>query len=195
MATDREEPDRLALREEPDHIGLQIEIWKQVIDVQKHFNDLCLRVRNVGISLLGVLLAAGAALHANNVVIHFASRDVSVAFWFLVVGLIVWLAMYVMDRQWYHVLLRASVEHGISIERRLMDTFPDIGLATHVQRRNHEGHLGTGARKLTVFYGAVTFILLVTMVLLLLASKPTASSTRDEEVPGKAPTEQAIEKR
>lgn len=37
-----------------------IGIWEKVIDVQMHFNDLCLRVRNFAVSLLGVLLGAAA---------------------------------------------------------------------------------------------------------------------------------------
>jgi hypothetical protein len=38
----------------------EIKIWEKVIDVQMHFNDLCLKVRGLAISILGVLLGAAA---------------------------------------------------------------------------------------------------------------------------------------
>ncbi len=39
---------------------ISLEIWKKVVDVQMHFNDLCLRLRSIAISILGVLLSASA---------------------------------------------------------------------------------------------------------------------------------------
>jgi hypothetical protein len=35
-----------------------LEIWKVTIDVQKHFNDLSIQVRNFAMTELGALLAA-----------------------------------------------------------------------------------------------------------------------------------------
>ena len=35
-----------------------LETWKKTVDVQKHFNDLQLRVRNYSIVLIGAMIAA-----------------------------------------------------------------------------------------------------------------------------------------
>ena len=37
----------------------QIEIWKKIVDVQQHFNDLELRVRNFALILTGAFLGLG----------------------------------------------------------------------------------------------------------------------------------------
>src|SRR3546814_2906700 len=36
----------------------RIEIWKTIIDVQKHFNELEMRIRNVAVTVLAAFLAA-----------------------------------------------------------------------------------------------------------------------------------------
>lgn len=35
-----------------------IEIWKKVVDVQQHFNDLEMRIRNFALTTAGVLILA-----------------------------------------------------------------------------------------------------------------------------------------
>jgi FMN phosphatase YigB (HAD superfamily) len=39
-------------------ISNAIEIWKKTVDVQQHFNDLEMRVRNFGLTIVGALIAA-----------------------------------------------------------------------------------------------------------------------------------------
>jgi len=42
----------------PAHLEQRVEIWKTIIDVQKHFNELELRIRNFAILALGAILGA-----------------------------------------------------------------------------------------------------------------------------------------
>jgi len=37
-----------------------IAVWEKTVDVQMHFNDLCMRLRSFAISILGVLIGASA---------------------------------------------------------------------------------------------------------------------------------------
>lgn len=88
-----------------------IRAWEKTVDVQQHFNDLCLRVRNFAVTVTtavlgGTLLAFREAPHA--------------AIWILGAGLVSWLLFYMMDAAWYHQLLLGSVAHGEKIEEALV---------------------------------------------------------------------------
>lgn len=39
-----------------ENLKLKIDIWKTVVDVQKHFNDLEMKVRNFGILILSAFI-------------------------------------------------------------------------------------------------------------------------------------------
>ncbi|MDS0065324.1 hypothetical protein [Enterobacter cloacae] len=41
-----------------EQLKLKIDVWKTVIDVQKHFNDLEMKVRNFGILILSAFIGA-----------------------------------------------------------------------------------------------------------------------------------------
>jgi hypothetical protein len=49
-----------SLVEGDDRNRVLIEAWKQTIQVQQHFNDLELRIRNYAITLLGALFGVAA---------------------------------------------------------------------------------------------------------------------------------------
>lgn len=40
-----------------DHL---LKVWEKVVDLQMHFNEMCMNLRRTAISVLGVMLAAGA---------------------------------------------------------------------------------------------------------------------------------------
>ena len=44
----------------PSHeeIEQKIEIWKKIIDVQQHFNDIEMRIRNYALTIMGAFVAA-----------------------------------------------------------------------------------------------------------------------------------------
>ena len=87
-----------------------IDVWKQIIDVQKHFNDLSLRIRNFLITMSGGLIGAIIFLYDSGN--QGAAEMVS---W---LGVLVVLATWIMDRWWYHKLLRGAVKAGEQIEDR-----------------------------------------------------------------------------
>lgn len=45
----------------------RIEIWKTIIDVQKHFNELEMRIRNVAVTVLAAFLAAAGFTMKENI--------------------------------------------------------------------------------------------------------------------------------
>jgi hypothetical protein len=153
----------------PEILALEVDIWKKVIDVQLHFNDLELRIRNFAVSLLvGAIGAAGLAMNANTRVTLFGTRYLLAPF-VLVAGLVGWLSFYAMDRFWYHNLLQGAVRQARTIEERLKATLPGITLSTEIRKAspsklgNIEIHSST---KMNIFYLVIAAVLLVLIVVL-----------------------------
>lgn len=114
--------------------GHLIEIWKKTVEVQQHFNDIELRIRNYVLIVVGALLALGGYAVKENVSIYFFGWTWSAA------GLIVWsalvplLAFYFMDRWWYHRLLKGSVEAGIPLEKELVSRGYPVMLGAEISK-------------------------------------------------------------
>lgn len=105
-----------------------IEVWKAVINVQVHFNDIAMRIRGMFVTIilalfasLGFLLDKKIGLLAGNVVIQFA---VIVP----IFGVLGTYLFYFMDRYWYHRLLIGAVKQGVAIEQLGLATLPELNL-------------------------------------------------------------------
>lgn len=149
-------------------IDLQLDIWKKVIDVQMHFNDLCLRIRSFAVSVLGVLLGASAVAYRFGGNVSFLCfENVPVAVFFLVISLVAWGSFYLMDRFWYHELLKGAVHHALDIEERLKSLFPEISLSHTVKDQSHLSLRMNAAKKLNVFYLLIALVQILAVVVLL----------------------------
>lgn len=118
-------PERLTRDQE---IGHYIDMWKQAVEVQMHFNDIEWRIR--GLALTVATFALGAA--------GVAAKDGTRVGWFslgslvILIGLLLWYAFYFVDRVWYHPLLKASVKHGTQIEDEIKRTLPEAGMTASI---------------------------------------------------------------
>lgn len=85
--------------------------WKQALDVQKHFNDILFRIRGLAFAFGGAAVAFAMAR---------PEAPAALSSWRgLGRGLAApWIALYLMDRAYYHELLRASVRFAEDIEAR-----------------------------------------------------------------------------
>jgi hypothetical protein len=93
-------------------VKLAVEAWKKTVDVQQHFNDLELRVRNFAITFTAAVLGlVGWALKEGV--------DSFLPVGLLAIGTLGWVAFYLMDRHWYHRYLDGAVKHGQAIEEWL----------------------------------------------------------------------------
>lgn len=148
-----------------------LEVWKVTIDVQKHFNDLGLRVRSIAVTVLGALLAAAGYALKERSAVDFFGHQVSLTGTILLAALVCWAAFYVMDRLWYHRLLKASVLHGRKIEEALVASIPIIGLTTSIDEASPLVGLRAGQR-LSLFYGVIGACLWVGAGVALKATSP-----------------------
>lgn len=113
----------MTLEQDVERSGLDekivLELWKKTVEVQQHFNDLELRIRNFALIVVGALLALGGYAVRETVTLSVLGFNLSAA------GLIIWssliplAAFYFMDRWWYHRLLKGAVAAAIPLEKEL----------------------------------------------------------------------------
>jgi FMN phosphatase YigB (HAD superfamily) len=68
---------------EPDtRLSLQLEIWKKVVDVQQHFNDIEMRIRNVAVTIFGAIMGAVGFSIKEHVQISVFNKTMSLGIFF-----------------------------------------------------------------------------------------------------------------
>jgi hypothetical protein len=110
----------------------QIEIWKKIVDVQQHFNDLELRIRNFALIVTGAFLGLGGYAIKDAGIINAFSVAVSVAALVVFSAIFPLCAFYFMDRLWYHRLLDSSVEAGKDAESALKELGYKVDLGSKI---------------------------------------------------------------
>ena len=124
MITDPDVPSPLAAG--------QIEIWKKIVDVQQHFNDFELRVRNFALIVTGAFLGLGGYAIKDAGMINAFGVAVSVAGLVVFSAIVPLFAFYFMDRLWYHRLLDGSVSAGIEAESALKELGYKVDLGSKI---------------------------------------------------------------
>lgn len=111
-----------------------ISVWMKVIDVQQHFNDIALRIRNFTLTVLTFFITGiGYALKENVVIYTGSHYNLSIASMLaFLCALILWM-LYFMDKHWYHKLLIGAVTQGMKIENRWSKILPEIQLSNAIK--------------------------------------------------------------
>jgi len=125
-------------------LGHYIDMWKQSVDVQMHFNDIEWRIRGLALTVATFALgAAGVAAKDGTRVLGVSLGSLVIA-----IGLLLWYAFYFVDRVWYHPLLKASVAHGTVIEDEIKKSLPQAGMTATITARS-EYHTSGLVRRLS----------------------------------------------
>lgn len=148
-------------------LKIQISIWEKVIDVQMHFNDLCLKIRSFAVSILGALLGAAAIAYRFAGHIEFFSYRMPTAIIFILISIVAWSAFYLMDRYWYHELLKGAVHHAQKIETSLKSAVAEIELSHSIREQSHKSLKMNAAKKLHIFYISILVVQVSALCLLL----------------------------
>jgi hypothetical protein len=155
-----------------DRVSITIDAWKKVVDVQQHFNDLELRIRNLTVTLLGAAVAAlgvtsgGSGPHLFGVQLFGADMPLQAPL--LVASLILVAAFWGMDRHWYHKLLYGAVLEGARLEQELSDQGIPITLGASISRASPVefwGYRIRSANKIDLFYLLPATLILVGIIL------------------------------
>jgi hypothetical protein len=153
--------------------------WKTAVDVQQHFNQLELQIRNFAVTLLAAVIGAMAFAFKEHYVIAFGAATFSVAVPILCAGIIGWLAFYFMDRFWYHRLLVAAVMHAVEIEKQSETSMPELGLSRAIGKGSAWKVWGFeihSSEKIDVFYATGLTVLIVITLAVMLATSAVPST-------------------
>lgn len=161
-------------------LKLKISVWEKAIDVQMHFNDLCLKVRSFAVSMLGVLLGAAAITYRFAGYVEFFSFKIPTATIFIAISIVAWMSFYFMDRYWYHELLKGAVHHAQKIEGNLKVSLPEIDLSHSISVQSHQSLTMNAAKKLNIFY-IVIFIVQVLAIYVLVSGTLKVSVNSDNQ--------------
>jgi hypothetical protein len=157
-----------------------IDAWRKTVEVQQHFNDIELRIRNYDLTLLLAVSGAAGFTLQNGLAVW--DGRISLAAFLLMAGLGIHAAFYFMDRFWYHRLLNGAVEHGAKLEKELslLVSRRDDGafdLTRAIGRHSPVRFFGREMRsknKIDFFYGLVAFLMFMGICLVWTPHQPPA---------------------
>jgi hypothetical protein len=158
----------------------QIEIWKKIVDVQQHFNDLELRIRNFALIVTGAFLGLGGYAIKDAGIVKLFGLNVSIAGLVVVSAIFPLAAFYFMDRLWYHRLLDGSVYAGIEAETALKDLGYKVDLGSKIKEHSPfklwltKKKMIRSATKMDLFYAILAGSLLLVAGFLGFGIRPQA---------------------
>jgi len=147
-----------------DNITPQVEVWKKIVDVQQHFNDLELRIRNFALIVTGAFIGMGSYAIKDGGMATICGLEISVAGLVVFCSLLPLAAFYLMDRLWYHRLLDGAVAAATPVEERLREMGLVIELGTKISAASSFSIFGKRVRskhKMDGFYGLVALGILI----------------------------------
>lgn len=118
----------------PDNKEIVVEIWKHVVDTQKHFNDIEIKIRSYALTALTFFLASMGFLEKEGLGYQVGFINIPGAALLGIAGIAVIAAFHFMDYAWYHRFLDAAVNHGIEIEKKWADILPELSSADKIKK-------------------------------------------------------------
>jgi hypothetical protein len=180
-------PDELRMRNERRQ--QIIEVWKTIVDVQQHFNDISMRIRSMFVTILLALFASIGFLLEKNYSLQLWKFNVRYSTLIPIFGIVGTYLFYFIDRYWYHRLLVGAVKHALEIEKKYKREMPELSLSEAIGRESpysprgftwlvawlvvkhdkftRDGMLHSDG-KIELFYKSVILVLIITTLLLVL---------------------------
>ena len=109
-----------------------IDVWKTVVGVQMHFNDISMRIRSMFVTILLALFASIGFLLDRKWGLQVWRVNVQFATLLPLFGMLGTYLFYFIDRYWYHRLLIGSVKHGVLIEEKHKAELPELSLTAAI---------------------------------------------------------------
>ncbi|REL34683.1 hypothetical protein [Thalassotalea euphylliae] len=150
---------------ELEKLKLNVEAWKTTVDVQKHFNDLEMKVRNFGLLIISAFISAIGVSLKSNYEVTLLESSIPVGSLIAFVAFFVWNLVFFVDVYWYHPLLKGAVLKGIAIEKEIQKDLPEIGLTQAIGESSSIKFLWwkelRSTTKAKIFYNGVSIALIV----------------------------------
>ncbi len=160
---------------------------EKIVEVQQHFNDLELRIRNFALIVTGAFLGLGGYAIKDGGIIKAFGIEVSIAGLVVFSAIFPLFAFYFMDRLWYHRLLDGSVKAGIEAEAALKNFGYKVDLGSKISEYSPFTLWLTKKTKIRSKTKMDIFYLMLVAALLLVAAC-LSFGVRPQPVPALAPT-------
>lgn len=144
-----------------------VEVWKQIVAVQQHFNEIGWRIRSIAITTLTFTLGATFFGYLNAEAVQLGSWAVNPSALVPVIGALIWCLFWFADGIWYHRLLKGAGAAAGPVEEELKAAGIHAGLSTAIAESSHAPWLRmkmTSTLKLNIFYVLGVVVLLANAV-------------------------------
>ncbi len=119
---------------ESGNMANDIEIWKQAIETQIHFNELIIKMRMTVISIIiTVFGAAGIALKDLNIYAQIFQHKIHISIVIITIGLIFLIVQFIIDRFYYFKLLLGAVKFTEALDKKYASR-SIFGLTTEINK-------------------------------------------------------------
>lgn len=81
-----------------------IDIWKTIVEVQQHFNDIGMKIRGLFITIVVAVAGAQGFLIEKRLSISLGPVVILFATFLPIIGIVATYLFYFIDRYWYHRL-------------------------------------------------------------------------------------------
>ncbi|RUO72500.1 hypothetical protein CWI80_08080 [Pseudidiomarina sediminum] len=155
-----------------DILENQITVWKEIVETQRHFNDVAMKVRHLGFILVAALVgAAGLTFRSGyEMTLTDAGFSIPVASALLMFGALFWVVIWFLDVKWYTPFLLGSVKAGLLVESEINRRMTEVQLTQHIKKASADSSiLGiqlSSSRRAPLFH-TFMFLLLSGMSVLL----------------------------
>lgn len=153
----------------------EIDIWKETVATQRHFNDLQMQLRSILVTLLTAVVGGAGYAMSQHTEIFIIGQKVTLGTVVAMAGIVALVAIHFFDRGYYSLLIGA-VKNGLEIEKRLQYVCPGIELAHHIQAESQKLKF-MGVFKFSSLWRNRLFYLTCAAVLVILAVASQYSSS------------------
>jgi len=159
---------------------LVLEEWKTVIETQMHFNDMIMRLRTTGISIvLAFFGAASISLQYAQLCLTICSFSFHAAVLIIASGLVLLISIFVLDYGYYYKMLLGAVERGCQIDKAFkekpLDGIDLFGMSTEIRKAVGKPH--RSKYYVWAFYGLVLTFGIVFIIGILFGYHPPTKTT------------------
>jgi hypothetical protein len=137
---------------------LLLEEWKTVIQTQMHFNDMIMKMRTTGVTIvLAFFGAASISLQYPQIYLSLYGLDFHASILIIISGLVLLTGVFCLDYFYYFKMLIGAVERGYEIDdayqKEIVAGTRMFGMSRKIQKAIGSAHMSK--YYIWIFYGLV----------------------------------------
>lgn len=110
-----------------------ISLWNTTVEVQKHFNDIELRIRSMAVTIFTFLIAGIGYAQKENISVTIGKYNINGSVLISIIALLIFSSLYLMDKHWYHRFLHSAVKQGMELEGEIEKQYVNLKLTKEIK--------------------------------------------------------------